>query len=121
LNIKKWKTQLKKGTLRMVVLSFLDEGEEYGFEIMRCLKADYDLDIPEGTLYPILKRLLKDKAVVDKWQTAGSTGHPRRYYYITSEGRRQLREMQKAWGAYVGEIEKMMEQGIDRDSPDLPG
>lgn len=58
--INKWTSQLKKGTLSFIVLSILSrEKEYYGYDLISEIKKVTDIDIAEGTLYPLLIRLKK--------------------------------------------------------------
>jgi len=76
--------ELRRGSLVLAVLSRLDQ-DEYGYSLKRSL-ADAGLDIDEGTLYPLLRRLEGQGFLVSEWLIA--EGRPRRYYRISPEGRR---------------------------------
>ena len=79
-------SQLRKGTLEYCVLALLDEGERYGFELVRTLSEADGLMVSEGTIYPLLSRLRRDLMVETSWQESES-GPPRRYYHLTEAGR----------------------------------
>ena len=92
--LKKWDTQLKKGLLPLFVLQALKSKERYGYELIQELKSSIGIDIAEGTIYPLLIRLMKDDLLVSKWVEQPS-GIPRKYYSISAEGKKNLGEMKK--------------------------
>lgn len=95
--INKWTSQLKKGTLSFIVLSILSrEKEYYGYDLISEIKKVTDIDIAEGTLYPLLIRLKKELLVDAKW-VEQTSGIPRKYYKITRLGMETFREMKVYW------------------------
>lgn len=54
--IGRWEVQLRKGVLEFVVLLSLGEREQYGFELISGIAVRAAIDVPEGTLYPLLLR-----------------------------------------------------------------
>lgn len=94
--INKWKSQVKKGVLSFVVLSILNKGDYYGYELIEEIRKCTTIDIAEGTLYPLLIRLKEENLVTSKWVEQDS-GIPRKYYSISSEGEEILNEMKTYW------------------------
>ena len=76
--------QLKKGLLTQCVLLTADD-PIYASEILAKLEKA-ELDIVEGTIYPLLSRLARDGLLVHEWQES-TQGPPRKYYQITDYGR----------------------------------
>ena len=76
-------TQYKKGVLELCVLSLLQNGDRYGYEISERLSET--IDIADGTVYPILRKLKSDGLVTTYLQEE-SGGPPRKYYSLTQEG-----------------------------------
>ncbi|HIS43577.1 MAG TPA: PadR family transcriptional regulator [Candidatus Limiplasma pullicola] len=76
-------TQYKKGVLELCVLSLLQKGDRYGYEISERLSET--IDIADGTVYPILRKLKSDGLVTTYLQEE-SGGPPRKYYSLTQEG-----------------------------------
>lgn len=101
--IKNWETQLKKGLLPFYVLLTLDEKEYYGYELIQQLKTAFGLDTSESTVYPLLIRLMKEDLLIHQWIEQPS-GIPRKYYYITNEGRKNLKEMKKSFIELSGKL-----------------
>ena len=82
-------SQLLKGILEGCVLAIIAEGETYGYEIIGELeKAGFE-DIGEGTLYPVLTRLDKNKLIRCR-RAKSPLGPVRKYYSITAEGKKAL-------------------------------
>ncbi len=75
-----------------VTIMCLLEQEYYGYDIIRNLK-EVGIDIDDGTLYPILRRLEDDRLLVSRWETTGP--RPRKYYVITEYGK-EIREQMLA-------------------------
>jgi PadR family transcriptional regulator PadR len=101
--IKNWDTQLKKGLLPFYVLMALNLKEFYGYELIQELKTGFGLETTESTVYPLLIRLMKEDLLVHEWVEQPS-GIPRKYYYITKEGRKTLKDMKKSMADLLGKI-----------------
>lgn len=71
----------------------------YGLEIIRELKAVAGMELAEGTLYPVLLRLTQESLVESEWIDANS-GHPRKYYCLSTAGRRRAMEMMHSWDEF---------------------
>jgi PadR family transcriptional regulator PadR len=93
----KWTSQLKKGTLSFMVLSILkDKREYYGYDLINEVKKRTEIQIAEGTLYPLMNRLKEERLVESKWVEQNS-GIPRKYYTITDSGLAVVKEMTQYW------------------------
>jgi PadR family transcriptional regulator PadR len=77
-------TQYKKGVLELCVLSLLKRHDCYGYEVSEYLSRQ--IDIADGTVYPILRKLKSD-GLVTTYLSEGSGGPPRKYYSLTQPGR----------------------------------
>lgn len=80
--------QMRKGMLVYCVLLLLKDDKVYTSEIIRSLHQA-ELIVVEGTLYPLLNRLAKDKLLAYEWQES-EQGPPRKYYWLTDEGKTVL-------------------------------
>ena len=76
--------QYKKGVLELCVLSLLKKQDRYGYEISEYLSRH--IDIADGTVYPILRKLKSD-GLVTTYLSEESGGPPRKYYSLTLLGR----------------------------------
>ena len=81
-------TQMRKGMLVYCVLLLCKNGKVYSSEIIRELRAA-ELIVVEGTLYPLLNRLARDRLLGYEWQES-EQGPPRKYYWLTDDGRKLL-------------------------------
>lgn len=85
--------QLKRGLLDVCVLAAIQDGESYGYRIIKEMKPY--LEMSESTLYTILKRL--EGAGMLTVRTAEHDGRLRKYYKITDRGRVRLAEFREEW------------------------
>ena len=103
-----WEAQLRKGCLEMAILASLWQSRLYGLEIQRALAEKSQLEVAEGTLYPILSRLKAEGWLDSEWVEA-EAGHPRKYYWLTAPGRRRAREMAEAWNEFAPRLTVLVE------------
>lgn len=101
LMVENWKTQIRKGYLELCILSLIQIHRKlYGFDILEKLAA-LELDVKEGTLYPLLNRMAADGHLATSWETENIKGHPRKFYSLTKGGQKLLDEMQLEFGKMV--------------------
>ena len=62
-DLKKWSSQIRKGSLEMCLLGVLAHEPRYGFEIVQHLNETSGLAVSEGTLYPLLNRLQNEALI----------------------------------------------------------
>ena len=103
----KWEIQLRKGSLELAILASLWSGKLYGLEIIRRLEETSSLIVPEATVYPLLNRL-KAMGMVDADWVSGTTGHPRKYYHLTTSGRRRALEMARFWSKFSRNLDRVL-------------
>lgn len=94
---------MRRGILEMCVLGIISEKEAYPSDIIKRLKKA-ELIVVEGTLYPLLNRLKTADLLEYNWQESTS-GPPRKYYSLTEEGKKFLKELKEAWGHLVNVVE----------------
>lgn len=104
--VNKWKSQVKKGTLTFVVLNVLRENKFYGYEFIEEIKKLTEIEIAEGTFYPLMNRLKKEALVSSEWVEQES-GIPRKYYVLTETGKETLIQMQSYWEDLSKSIKKI--------------
>lgn len=86
---------MRKGMLEYCVLLLLSRERAYPSDILSRLR-EVDLIVVEGTLYTLLNRLRKEGKLDYEWEESPK-GPPRKYYFITAEGRDILNVMSEAW------------------------
>jgi PadR family transcriptional regulator PadR len=89
------KAQMRKGLLELCVLSIISGKEMYPSDIIEQLKNS-KMIVVEGTLYPLLTRLMKEELLSYSWKESKS-GPPRKYYKITENGNTFLNELLQTW------------------------
>lgn len=99
--------ELRRGILVLAALSQLKE-EKYGYALINSL-AEEGLDIEQGTLYPLLRRLESQGLLQSEWNVEGS--RPRRYYVISPEGSTILQDLVREW-RNLTEVMKNLLAGI---------
>lgn len=107
MNIEEWKSQIKRGTLEYCILAMINRKERYGYEIISELEKWPILSAKESTIYPLLRRLLKDECLSSFWQDSAEGLPPRKYYAITDKGREYLEAMSKEWDNLLRAMEAM--------------
>ncbi len=85
--------ELRRGSLTLAVLAQL-RAEHYGYTLRKAL-ADLGLDIDEGTLYPLLRRLETQELLTSEWREEG--GRKKRFYKLSTEGRQVLKQLLAEW------------------------
>lgn len=107
--IEKWQSQVRKGMLDFVILTFLFQKEFYGYELIKAIKDVTEINISEGTIYPLLNRLKKDDLITARWVEM-ETGIPRKYYRITEKGMTVFSGMKESWKQFSLTINQLMEE-----------
>jgi PadR family transcriptional regulator PadR len=97
-------SELRRGTLVLSVLSQLDD-ERYGYSLAQRL-ADQGLDIDQGTLYPLMRRLEEQGLLDSEWSVEGS--RPRRYYRLNDAGRQTLSTLKDEWNRLVAVLDTLL-------------
>jgi len=95
MNIENTQSQMRKGVLEFCILSIIRRSEVYPSEIIQQMK-DADLQILEGTLYPLLTRLKNAELLSYRWEESLS-GPPRKYFTLTEKGEAFYQELAKTW------------------------
>jgi len=79
--------QLRKGVLELAILGSLYHESLYGYSLIKSISGERDIEITEGTIYPILGRLAKEELVRSEWMESRQ-GPPRKYYSLTDKGKK---------------------------------
>lgn len=101
--------QFKKGVLELCVLSLLAHGDRYGYELASSLSET--IDISDGTIYPILRRLKSD-GYVTTYLRESNEGPPRKYYKLTETGDKERALLCSQWKTFVKSVENLMEREV---------
>ncbi len=85
--------ELRRGCLSLAVLSQL-RTERYGYTLRKAL-SDQGLDIDEGTMYPLLRRLESQGLLTSIWREEDKRN--KRFYVLSPEGKRVLKQLSAEW------------------------
>lgn len=104
----KFHRDLLRGSLELLVLSDLQQGERYGYQILTSLRKRSlgRVELKAGTLYPILHKLERDGCVRPRWEK--STGRDRKFYELTDAGRRELSRATAEWIDYSETVRRVL-------------
>jgi PadR family transcriptional regulator PadR len=89
---------LTAATTKPIILGILKQGKSYGYLIIKKIKeiSGGQMHWSDGMLYPVLHRLEKDEYIKSEWIMSDDS-RPRKYYQITSKGKKELVAEQKQW------------------------
>lgn len=89
------------GSTSMLLLKLLLERDMYGYQMIEELsrRSQNVFELKAGTLYPILHELEKN-GMVSSYSETSDSARTRKYYSITKEGNKFLKEKQDEWNAY---------------------
>jgi PadR family transcriptional regulator len=92
------RTELKRGTAELAILSVLEQQPLHGYEIGRRIEKDSGgtLRYTLAALYPLLYRMEHRGWLRARWET-GDNGKRRRCYHLTARGRKMLKPMRAEW------------------------
>jgi PadR family transcriptional regulator PadR len=110
------RAELLKGHLDMLLLAVLADGPKHGYAVIAELhrRSNQLLDLPDGTVYPALHRLLRAGLLASDWTTVG--GRRRRVYQLTPAGRKALVDQQRTWQGFSGAVQSIL-KGVPWPSP----
>jgi transcriptional regulator len=102
-------SELKKGSVELLILSILADGPQHGYEIGKLIeyRSGGKLQFLVSSLYPILCRMEKKSWIAGRW-VERSGERRRRYYRLEPEGQRALEEEQATWVAYAAAVNRVL-------------
>ena len=102
--------ELLQGTLELLILRTLATGEKHGYEIAEWIHAASAeaLSIEEGALYPALHRLELRGLLSASWDVSANNRRAK-YYRLTADGRKRLRETAESWRRTSTAINRVLE------------
>ncbi|WP_124098411.1 PadR family transcriptional regulator [Ruminococcus sp. Marseille-P6503] len=101
---------ISAGLLDAMVLSIVDRGDTYGYEITQYIRNA--VDVSESTLYPVLRRLQKSELL--ETYDREYMGRNRRYYHVTSKGVSALSQYRNDWHEHKKKIDSILLNGSDK-------
>jgi len=98
--------ELRRGSLVLAVLVQL-RTEHYGYTLRKAL-AQYGMDIDEGTLYPLLRRLEGQGLLVSEWREEDKRN--KRFYKISRDGKLVLKQLLAEWQGIGQSLEEILKE-----------
>lgn len=106
-HFEKLRQELRRGILVLAVLGSLRQSH-YGYSLRKQLQ-DAGIDIDEGTLYPLVRRLADHGLLMSEWRQG--EGRERRYYQLSVEGAALLDSLSREWQQLNSNVSKILEVG----------
>lgn len=109
--IQNWIKQLRKGTLELAILSFIEKNSEntYGYHLINNLKEG-GIETDGNTVYPILRRLEKKNLIESTWTTLDN--QPKKMFKIHEIGSNVLNELRREWANYNEKVNKFIKKEV---------
>jgi len=98
--------ELRRGCLILAVLAEL-RTERYGYTLRKAL-SDGGLDIDEGTLYPLLRRLESQGLLVSEWREEEKRN--KRFYRLSEMGEQILQQLLEEWQRINGSLGRILQE-----------
>ena len=98
-------TQFKKGVLELCVLSLLKRGDKYGYKLADTVGKQ--IDVSEGTIYPLLKRL-RAEGYFEVYLRESTSGPARKYYRLTQKGYDTQRLLENEWKDFTKSVSTLL-------------
>lgn len=103
-------SELRRGLVVLMVLSQCEE-LQYGYSLKQRL-GEAGLEVSEGTLYPLLRRLESQGLLESRWEVVDDQ-RPRRYYLLSAVGKAMLGQLANEWKSLVATLERL---GIGKEA-----
>lgn len=103
-------SQFKKGALELIVLLIVKKDDQYGYSLVQNISRY--MTIAEGTVYPILRRLVKSGELTTYYQPS-TEGPARKYYKMTDQGNERLTLLLEEWGAFSKAVNQFIKESDD--------
>jgi PadR family transcriptional regulator PadR len=113
MNIENTQSQMRKGVLEFCILSVIKRGEAYPSDIIEEMKKA-NLQILEGTLYPLLTRLKNADLLTYRW-VESTGGPPRKYFSLTEKGAAFYEELQATWQEMANAVQQITGNGTQNE------
>ena len=106
--------ELLPGTLDMLILKAVSLKPLHGYGVLLRIRqiSRHALDIPQGSLYPALYRLEHQNLITSEWGSRDN-GRRAKYYKLTADGRKRLREETASWNRLVAAIAAALDATLD--------
>ena len=106
--------QFKKGVLELIVLESVRKRDMYGYELVAevskvVAEVSTVVDVNEGTIYPLLKRLTNEH-YFETYLRESSEGPPRKYYHLTAAGVLYRDALEAEWDVFQQQVNRFLKE-----------
>ena len=100
---------LLAGSTATLLMKLLEEKDMYGYQMIETLaqKSDHTFQLKAGTLYPLLHSL-ESSGAVESYEERAENDRVRKYYHLTSKGKKLLMEKQEEWATYSTAVNRVL-------------
>ena len=107
-------SRLLWGMVDMLILDVVARGPTYGYQIAQTVVGQSRgyFELKEGSLYPALHRLERQKLLTSYWQSTDA-GRRRKYYKLTPAGRRALKAKKDEWTQFTAGVDGVLGGGLE--------
>lgn len=102
------KSQLKRGILELCVFASLNKEDCYGYKLVQDISQS--IQVSEGTIYPLLKRL-RDDGFVDTYYKESTKGPPQKYYFLTKRGHDEMMKQLDEFTEFIDGMKNILMRG----------
>jgi transcriptional regulator len=101
-------SQFLGSAVEMLILEVVAQGPSYGYEITQTVgeRSNGQFELKEGSLYPALHRLERQKLMRTYWSEAD--GRRRKYYELTDAGRAELAARKRSWLSFAAGVNSVL-------------
>ena len=103
---------LVSGSMAMLILKLLSEKDMYGYELVE--EVSQVIDVNEGTIYPLLKRLTNEH-YFETYLRESSEGPPRKYYHLTAAGILYRDSLEAEWEEFQTKVCRFLKEGKEHE------
>ncbi|GGD49130.1 PadR family transcriptional regulator [Lacimicrobium alkaliphilum] len=104
--LNKMRLELRRGALVLAVLSSLKK-PHYGYSLRKQLQQS-GIDVEEGTLYPLIRRLADQQLLDSQWRH--TEGRERRYYQLSAMGKELLQQLTGEWQELTHSVNTLLSE-----------
>lgn len=104
-------TQFKKGVLELLVLLIVKEKDRYGYELVEAVSKI--VNVNEGTIYPILKRLTNE-GFFETYLEESKEGPVRKYYHVTVAGKKHCEVLLEEWLSFASSVNNFIKRSAKK-------
>lgn len=105
-------TQFKKGVLELLILLIVNKEDMYGYELVE--RVSKIVDVNEGTIYPILKRLTNEN-YFESYTKESTEGPIRKYYHITATGKEVMESQLREWKKFSDNVNNFIKRSEEHE------